>query len=224
MSERTLNGHEITNPVAPLSAEGFRRRMAEEYGFFEGSAEDRAKRLKEMSVEGVAILLEDINKSVQGSRDSLIDHENMTPIGGKQPTLSPEDRYGVFLDLVESIRACPDEVNPARIGDVLALGVVMLHPFYDGSGRTARVLGLMFRDGYDAPDYKGDYDIATEGRDKARERGGYMIFGYVPQMPEGMDQSKPEDVKQYLKQLLTTESPDAYVSCYGQAPLLKAEK
>lgn len=218
MSETTSNGHEIKNPVEMLSAADFSERMAEQFGLLKGSPEDRATHLRQMSTEGIAILLEDINKTVQGSGDSLINHEAMTRIGGKD-TIDPGHRYEVFSRLVEDVRSAPENINPARLGDVLALGVVLLHPFYDGNGRTARVLGLMFRDGYDTDEFQDDYDIVTEPRDRARERGGFVIYGYIPHLSEGTDQSDPSDVSQYLRELLHAEKPGAYTSCFGQAGL-----
>lgn len=97
----------------------------------------------------------------------------------------------------------------------------MLHPFYDGNGRTARVLGLMFREDYDSdPDEFGAaFDVVAEPRDKARERGGFMIYGYVPELEEGMDRSNPGDVSRYLDSLLQEEKPGAYVGCFGPASL-----
>lgn len=222
MTETTSNGYEIEHPVGPLSAEAFRTHLAEEYGLAEGSPATRVERLKDMSVEGIAILLEDINKSIQGSRDSLMNHESAMKIGDTE-ALKPEDRHQVFLKLIEDIRACPENTNPARIGDVLALGVVLLHPFHDGNGRTARTLGLMFRNDYDSDEYEAAFDTVTEARDKARARGGFMIYGYIPHLGENIDQSNPVNVSNYLHGLLHKEEPGAYVGCFGQAPLLSSE-
>ena len=55
----------------------------------------------------------------------------------------------MFSQLIDDIKKCPKDTSPERIGDVLALGVVLLHPFHDGNGRTSRVLGQLFRDSYD---------------------------------------------------------------------------
>lgn len=49
--------------------------MSEEYHIDGDSPEQRLSQLKNLSVEGFAILLEDINKSTQGSIDSLMAHE-----------------------------------------------------------------------------------------------------------------------------------------------------
>ena len=224
-SSRTLNGHEIVSPVEKLDADGFRTRMREEYGFIDGSPLERAERLREMSVEGVAILLEDINKSVQGSRDSLMSHD-ATVKAGDVKTLAPENRYEVFLKLIEAIRTCPEDTNPARIGDVLALGVVMLHPFRDGNGRTARTVGMLFRDFYDNNEYQYVYDTVTDGRDIARSmsyedrqaQGRVYIPGYIPYLPEGTDQSDPQVVTEYLQSLLRNEE-STYIGTFGDTTL-----
>lgn len=105
------------------------------------------------------------------------------------------------------------------MADALALGVVLLHPFRDGNGRTARVFGLVFRDNYDAPSYEEDFAVVTEPRDVARERGGFVINGYIPRLQEGADQRNPAHVSEYLGSLLKSDADGAYTSCYGQAPL-----
>ena len=219
----TSNGHKIENPTEVASAEDFKRRMSDEYLLEGESPAERLDRLKELSVEGVAILLEDINKSIQGSSDSLMAHDKTMKIG-KTETLKPEDRYDVFLKLVEDIKNAPEDINPARVGDALALGVILLHPFHDGNGRTARVLGFMFRDMFDNPDtFEADYNVTAAPRDKARENGGMIILGYTPQFPEGFDQSNPSDVSAYLHDVMTKEAQGSYYSCYSNdAEPLKA--
>lgn len=216
----TSNGHEIQHPVPVVTALEFREKVANEYGLNGANPAERMEQLKQLSVEGVAILLEDINKSVQGSADSLMAHDNVIKIGD-QETIKLEDRYEVFNRLVEDIKNSPADINPARVGDVLALGVVTLHPFHDGNGRTARMLGLLFRDEYDSEEYEGDFDTIIEPRDRARERGGFMIFGYVP---HGItNRSDASEVSSYLSDLLQHENEGAYIGCFGQAPLHTAE-
>ena len=220
MSEKptTSNGCEITHPVAKIDAEGFKRVLSDEFGIDAQTPSERIEQLKCLSVEGIAILLERINKSIQGAEDSLISHDKVIKIGGED-TIRIEDRYDVFLKLVEVIKSCPKDVNPARVGDMLALGVVLLHPFKDGNGRTARVLGLMFRDNYDGQDYTEDFSIVTEPRDEARERGGFIIYGYIANLPAGFKRSNPDDVITYLSSLLKEDNDGLYLSCYGQAQL-----
>ena len=219
MSESTTsNGYEIQQAVPVISSAELQQRLSSEYGINGDSPAERIHQLKQLSVEGVAILLEDINKSVQGSADSLMSHDKTIKIGGQQ-TIKPEDRYNVFLSLVDGIKNCPDDVNPERVGDVLALGTVLLHPFHDGNGRTARVVGLLFPDSYSGEEYQNDFDTVTEPRDRARERGGFMIYGYTPRFPEGFDQSDPNQVSGYLSGLLQNENDGAYLCPYGQAPL-----
>jgi len=212
------NGYEIKQTVPIISAAELKQRLSSEYGINGDSPAERVNQLKQLSVEGVAILLEDINKSVQGSVDSLISHDETIKIGGKQ-TIKPQDRYNVFSRLVADIKNCPDDVSPERVGDVLALGTVLLHPFHDGNGRTARVVGLLFRDGYGSEEYQSDFDTVIEPRDRARERGGFVVYGYTPRFPEGFDQSDPNQASTYLSGLLQKESDGAYLSPFGQAPL-----
>lgn len=220
MPERftTSNGHEIKHPTEKLSAEKFKLDMANEFGIDGQTPDKRIQQLKELSGEGVAILLEYINKGLQGSEDSLMSHESIVRIGDKE-TIKPEDRYDVFTNLIDAIKATPEDVNPDRVADVLALGVVLLHPFHDGNGRTARAIGLMFRENYDSDDYPRDFDIAVASRDESRARGGFMINGYIPRFPEGVGQSDPVVVNDYLRDLLTEEKNGAYDGPFGQATL-----
>ncbi len=219
MPERvtTANGYEITNPTEKLSAQEYRAVLAQEYGIDGASPQERITQLKQLSNEGIAIFMEYINKGVQGSEYSLI-NESTTFIGNVT-TIRPENRYEVFTDMIASIREAPDTVNPARVADVLALGVVLLHPFRDGNGRTARIIGLTFRDDFDEVRYTDMYNTASESRDTVRQRGGYMINGYAPNFPEGFDQSDPAAVTEYLRRLLWEDSPGAYTSCFDQPPL-----
>ena len=205
-----------------MDSASFRQMIEGEFGITGETPEVRAEHLKELSVEGIAIMLESVNKAVQGVEDSQLSHDKAIRIGDKS-TISPEHRYEVFLKLVEDIKATDESVNPARIADMLALGVVLLHPFNDGNGRTARTIGLIFRDNYDQPDFGDDFDQVSESRDKLREKGGWMINGYIPKV-EG-DQSDPGTVTSYLRELLTDEAKGAYISCYGHevAPLHSIE-
>lgn len=214
----TSNGHELTHSIPLISAAELKQRLASEYGISGDSPQERLRQLKHLSTEGIAILLEDINKSVQGSAESLMSHDETMKIGGRE-TIPPEYRYDVFNGLVADIKETPDDLNPERVGDVLALGTVLLHPFHDGNGRTARVIGLLFRDDYESDDYQSDFDTLIEPRDAARAAGGMMINGYVPFFPDGFDQSNPHQVSEYLSDLLQHENEKAYNGPYGQAPL-----
>ncbi len=220
MTERTTtsNGHEIVNEAPVLDAAEFHERMGETYGLTGRTPAERMGQLQALSNEGIAILLEDINKSVQGSADSLMSHERTITIGDKQ-TIPLEDRYAVFTRLIDDIKSSPEATSPERKADVLALGVVLLHPFHDGNGRTARTVGLLFRESYDSDDYEADYTTVIEPRDDARARGGFLINGYTPRFPENFDQSNANQVSTYLHDLLYEEQEGVYTSCYGQAPL-----
>jgi hypothetical protein len=125
----------------------------------------------------------------------------------------------VFTELVDAIKEAPNTLNPARVADVLALGVVLLHPFKDGNGRTARIIGLTFRDGYATDEFLSDFAQVAEPRDRAREKGGFMMNGYIPSAIAGVDQSDPDKVVKFLRELLTEEHEDAYTGPFGQASL-----
>lgn len=202
-----------------LTAEGFRQ-LVEKSGLDADTAEGRVEQLKSLDSMDVALLWDTINRSLQGSSESRIKEGSAMRIGD-QETIGPAHRYDVFMKLMADIKNAPEETNPSRIGDVLALGLVLLHPFQDGNGRTARTMGLLFRDEYDAESHAVDYDILTESRDAARERGGFLIYGYTPKFPDRFDQSNPEEVSAYLTSLLNEEKEGAYIGPYGQATLNK---
>lgn len=215
----TSNGHEISHPTEKLSAETLRTMLSSEFHIDGKSPAERVEQLKRLSQEGVAIMLEAINKGVQGSADSLMNHDRAMKVGDAE-TIAPEYRYDVFSALIDSIKQAPADVNPARVADTLALGIVLLHPFHDGNGRTARIVGLMFRSDFDNPtEFEESYRVVAEPRDEVRKRGGLTIYGYIPYMPEGSDQSNPEHVKRYLESLLHEDTDNMYTCCYGQAPL-----
>ena len=68
---------------------------------------------------------------------------------GDKETIPVEHRYEVMSELIRLIKESSDDVNPERLGDVAALGIVLLHPFRDGNGRTARIVGSIFHEEYD---------------------------------------------------------------------------
>ena len=214
----TSNGHEILNPVEKLTSEKLQADLSGEFGLDGADPSERVEQLKDKSLHDVAELLDYINRTVQGSEDSLVNNEKAMKIG-ETSTIKPEDRYDVFEKLMTDIGESSPDINPARVGDVLALGVVLLNPFYDGNGRTARVVGSVFRQDYDTKAYGKDFDVIAEPRDEARKRGGFMVSGYIPQFPEGFDQADPTQVGDYLNSLLHEEVPGGYVSCFGQAEL-----
>ena len=212
----TANGLEIENPTEQLSATDYREILNNEFDINGQSPAERIEQLKQLSIEGVAVFLEKINHLVQGSETSLMNHDRTMKIG-ETATLAPEDRYDVFVDLINDIKAAPDNTPPERIADTLALGVVMLHPFHDGNGRTARLIGLTFRGDYDDPDsYENNFNIVTEPRDQARERGGFMINGYAPILPEGASQSNPKDVSNYLKDVIQSKDSGKYIGVFAE--------
>lgn len=193
----------------------FKNTLAE-YGLDGESPEDRLDKFREMSEEGIALFMADVNRKLQGSDETLV-YEKTMKIGDK-PTLAPEDRYGVFVSTIEQIKLAED-VSPARVADTLAIATVLLHPFKDGNGRTARALAFAFRENLGSPDAESNFKVLTESRDIARARGGFVIYGYTPRMGENTDQTDPAQVNKYISNLLTEDKPYMYLGPYGQAPL-----
>lgn len=218
-SHTTSNGHEIEHPREVLNLEELQQ-MTREYGMTGQTSAERARQLKQLSADQLALFISDINRRAQGSDDTLV-HEKTMKIGEK-PLVAPESRYDLFRNIVDRVRESPDELNPARVGDALALSTVILHPFKDGNGRTARMLGFVFRDDFTAVDAQESFDTLVKSRDISREEGGFMINGYIPYFPEGVDQSQPEVVESYIGDVLSTDSDHGlYTGPYGQAPLVE---
>ena len=174
-----------------------------------------------MSAEDIALFMTDMNRRAQGSDDSLV-HEEAMKIGEKE-LVAPDDRYDLFNRVIDIIHAAPNDTNPERIGDALALTTVLLHPFKDGNGRTSRLLGFMLRDDFDAPDAPETFDQLIAPRDVARAEGGFVINGYIPYVGEGSDESNPDVVAQYINEVLTSNDR-LYTGPYGQAELRAAPK
>ena len=130
LSERftTKNGQEIENPTEKMTYEQFRDVVSREYGLSGESPEARAKQLKELSSEQVFSLMDTLNKSVQGSKDSLEQTDHAMRIG-EMKTIDVEHRQMVLEGVVGALRNTPDSISAQRVGDVLALTTAMLHPF-----------------------------------------------------------------------------------------------
>jgi adenylate kinase len=137
----TVNGFEIHHPREMLSF-GELSMMLSEYGLGGSNPKDRVEELRKLSTEQITLLMADINRRIQGSERTLV-YDGFMSIDGED-TVTPDQRYTVLSDIVDKIKKAPDSINPERIGDTLALATVLTHPFVDGSGRTARVLGLIF--------------------------------------------------------------------------------
>lgn len=217
----TSNGHEIEHPREKLDVVEFQE-LLREYNLGGETPEERVEALRGQTKENFALFLSDLNRRLQGSDDTLI-HDETMKIGDKE-SIAPEDRYDLFTALYEKIQNADRAVNPARVGDALALTTVMLHPFKDGNGRTARALGYLYRADFDNPEDIQDFDQLVEPRDEARKRGGSMMYGYVPYVGEGVDQSDPAQVSAYMDKVLQNETDPLYTGPYGQAPLRAGEQ
>ncbi len=213
----TSNGHEIQNGREKLTLDEFKS-VLETYELNGENAYERAEKLRAIDADNLALFLSDVNRRVQGSDDTLMSEKTVS-IGDKN-TVPIEQRYDLFINLDNKIKTSKPNINPERLGDALALTTVLLHPFKDGNGRTARLMGFLFRDDFDAKDADESFAILTQPRDEAREKREFMINGFIPYMPEGTDQSKPEAVEKYIDAVLSDGESNLYTSPYGQAELL----
>ena len=95
--QTTMNGTEIKNPGEVLSAEDLKNLVAEA-GIDSSTPKERADQFKNVSLEDFAGLIDEINRGVQGSADSLILEDGVMKIGDKE-TIPVEYRYEVMSEL-----------------------------------------------------------------------------------------------------------------------------
>lgn len=223
MSEQTnattMNGHEIEKTRDQLDFKELKD-MMQYYGLSGENPKERIDKLRQAPDEAIVMFLVDLNRRLQGSDNSLV-YDSPMKVGDK-PMLHPKDRYRVLSAAIDGIRHAPETVNPARVGDVLALTVLMTHPFADGNGRTARTVGFMYREEFDQQEGATAFDVVTESRDERRRRGEALVVeSYLPRIAFGA-QADPEQVEQYISDLLTKEDAP-YVGLGGPRSPLYAE-
>lgn len=213
----TVNNSEIRRPTESLKFEDFGSKVAE-LGLSGSSPAERVAQLRAMNVEDVAGMLDELNMSLQGSAETLL--APYTQNIGEQIAIPVEYRYDVFEKIMDIIKQAPADINPARVGDALGLMVVMLHPFKDGNGRTARAVGYIFQPDFDTPDQVEDIAYYVQSREAARKKGeGKLPIGYAPTMPEGMDQTNPSDVIEYFRRLIMDENDNtSYKGTFLRSP------
>ena len=211
----TVNGGEIRRPTEALKFEDFGSKIAE-LGLSGSSPKERAEQLRHMGVEEIAGLLDELNMGLQGSDETLLSSGTMKV--GDTTMIPVEYRYDVFETVANIIKQAPADTNPARIGDALGLAVVMLHPFQDGNGRTARAIGYVFQPDFDTSDQVEDIAFYAQSREALRDNGGgFAPLGYIPRMPEGRDQSNPSDVIEYFHALLGNIGDAEYTGTFGSS-------
>lgn len=203
----TINGHEISSTREKLSPNEFRE-MLSIYGLDGNNPEERVEALKGMSAEKIAMLLTDINRRVQGSDDTLMSSKTMKV--GDKSVVPAEDRYYLFLHLIKKIGETPADINPERIGDALSVGIVVLHPFKDGNGRTSRVLRLAFDPSYDTSDYENNFNFLASPKNPNNS------VSFIPNFKD-LDQSDPRVVEDYFDRLLSEEDDRLYLGLGGKS-------
>lgn len=213
----TANGYEIENPRESLTFPELKQVLSD-YGLDGNSPSERAEKLRQSDPQTIALMLTDVNRRTQGSEQTLTSDETMKI--GDSVSIDPEERYDLFMKINQRIKNSEEDVNPARIGDALALTTVLLHPFRDGNGRTARLVGFIYREDFDESDAQDTFSQLVASRDSIREAGGFMINGYIPYLDQGADQSDPNVVDDYIDKVLTdSHSDNLYTGPYGQAEL-----
>jgi len=215
----TINGHEIEHPREKMSSAEFKA-LVSEFGLNGETPLDRLSTLRTMPMEQIALMMSDINRRVQGSEQTLV-NDRTTRIG-ERDTIPVESRYDVFNSLITKIQNASEDINPSRIGDILGVGIVLLHPFHDGNGKTSRLMALIFKDDFDAGDYDDAYRILASSREEIRKAGETPFDGYAPGSNAITDQSNPLMVSNYLDSLFAAEAPYApFITPYAQQSELK---
>lgn len=215
-TEQTVNGIEIRRPSEKkLDAQGYKYLIDR---FLPGSnPAERMNAFMRTRLEDVADLLDLLNQKLQGSEETLLSPSTMKMKDGES-LVRVEDRYDLFESIISKLHNAPKDINPARVGDVLALAVVLLHPFHDGNGRTARAIGYVFQGDYDV-DLEDDFEYYMQSREKARANGEtYLPKGYLPYMKDGAKADNAPDVAAYFDELIFgAERTPLYQGTYGEA-------
>lgn len=217
--DQILQNQEAERTNEAISFNDFQE-MLNKYELSGDSPEIRLDALRSQSKENIALFITDLDRGLRGAESTMIHNQTMKI--GEKGTVSPEDRYQIFSNVIEKIHNSPQGINPARVGDALALATVILHPFSDGNGRTARAIGLVYRPEFDNEGQE-DFDQLVESRDKIREGGGFMINGYVP-YSEGENLNQTDAINAYIDDILGDSINELYTGPYGQASLYDEEK
>lgn len=226
----TANGYEIHESRDALSF-GELRQMTQEYGLAGDSPGERLDALQSQPEETILAFIADLNRRVQGSEETLVNSETSKVTGTEIDFIASEARLEVFTHTIDAIKTARKDINPARAGDTLALATVLAHPFVDGNGRTARLLGFMYRDDFDTENAEDTFARLVESRNKLRAQGENVEVSYMPLEPmpiEGTDLvlnkaatdlSDPEKAKKYIDTLLTSDRHGLYMAPESQPPL-----
>lgn len=209
LARYTVNNSEIRHPRERLTA-GVYHNLVHDLGLVGDSPAERMESFRTMSVEDVAELLDMLNQQLQGSDETLLADSTMK-VGGK-PTVPLEHRYDLFESIVSKLQNAPKDINPARIGDALGLLVVILHPFHDGNGRTARMVGYAFQHQFDTDELEGDFAYFAQSRETAQ---GNRPYAYIPILPEGDNRTEPSDIETYFDEILYSDRSDLYTGPFS---------
>lgn len=224
--------HEL-NTVLPENTAGIFgpvefKQLVELWGITSGSPKGRVEELKSMDVSKFVYFISDLNRSLQGEPETQISPTTMKY--GDDEMVPVEDRYDLFMGFFDKLAKLPEDINPERVGDALAMVVGMLHPFNEANGRTGRALSLVFHSNFDSDDYVADYKELVVSRDAMKEAGmqaheivaPYIRHKSIDDPNNNVDMKNPGSVSRYFEQLLTSEDRNLYTGPFGYAPLKEA--
>ena len=65
---------------------------------------------------------------------------------------------------------------------------------------------MMYRDDFDATDAATTFTRLSESRDELREKDEFVPYGYVPYIGEGVSQSEPSHITEYIDKLTGSDN------------------
>lgn len=102
----------------------------------------------------------------------------------RTPLTPPTERQHIFVEAARLVdeanelrRGGDDLVFLERAANVVALALVLAHPFEDGNGRTARAMAQLTREGYSGSSEERD-DIKDYGGNRPVK--GFRILSFLP--------------------------------------------
>ena len=161
---------------------------------------ERAKTIANFSADDLVALTAVVHQAVAHEADPNPTAERMkmkSPDGTvTRELMDPKDRFtyfelasSLFSELGQQLEPGKETDYLARVGNILALGVLDAHAFGDGNGRTARVLAHLVREGVTD---ESKPDLALLGKNRPTE--GFKITSFIPRSGD----STPAD---YLRQV-----------------------
>ena len=213
-------------------------KVADAYHFGKND-EENLLRLLTMSADEAMIFIADLNRILLDKNQTQVKSKPLKIVSRESGEITgtfmePDLRRDCFVEFFGDLQNIISEnpsINPQRVGDALAMATVMIHPFHDGNGRTARALSYFFdRDYAERHRSSEEFDAFSrlvQSRDIVRSRvkkngGGFMIDGHSPEVGDSFDYSDPGQINEYLRDVIQNKDPNRiiYHGPFGEAPFI----